>query len=223
MQRRIVNTIRLALVAGSAIGLSLGAIPAAHAANSGDPLPSDVDSSSVEEQLDPATYQGNLSVATDHGDVVVSVEAGEAALFLNRADGSLDSLSTEAAQIVEDSGISVADAEAGVLSRGEIGVLAACGIWMNAVAGPGVYWETVDGCAVAGYPGYYRGYSWATGGTYLICAQARGWNPGATWYGVGCSDTSGGGSVPWGNSLAYTKMRANAIVTVSPIGYSWRT
>lgn len=222
MQRRIMKAMRLTLIGGTAVALSIGVAPAAQATSPATTV-ADTSNQSTDGQPDPSTYEGNIIVATDKGDVVVSVKAGEAALFLDRADGSLDSLPAKAAQIVEQSGVSVEDARAGLLSDADVGILAACGIWMNSVAGPGTYWTSVDGCAVAGYPGYYRGYTWSTGGTYLICAQARGWNPGATWYGIGCSSTGGGASVPWGNSFAYTKMRANSILTVFPTGYSWIT
>ena len=223
MQRRTRKAIRLALIGGTAAALTFGILPAAQAATPIAVRPTETLSEQAEGPLDPSTYEGNLIVATDQGDIVVSVEPGEASLFLDRADGKLNSLSPKAARIVEESGVSVLDAEAGVLSEGDIGILAECGIWMNSVAGPGVYWTSAYGCAVAGYNGYQRGYNWSTGGTYLICAQGRGWNPGATWYGAGCSSTGGSALVPWGNTLAYTKMRANAIVAIFPIGYSWLT
>lgn len=185
MQRRTTRAARLALIGGIAAVAALGAVPAANAVPLAAAPAAVPSTAAVEGQLDPATYEGELIIATDQGDVVVSVEAGEGALFINRPDGRLDSLSTKAAQIVEDTGVSVADAEAGQLSQADIGILAACGVWLNAVAGPGVYWESVDGCAVAGYPGYYREYSWANGSSMLICVQARGWNPSLTWYGLG--------------------------------------
>lgn len=223
MQRRISKTLRIASIGGAILALSLGVMPAANAATQPNSASEDSRAELADGQLDPSTYEGNMIVATDEGDIVVSVKAGEASLFLDREDGSLDSLTPEAAQIVDTSGISVEEAKAGRPSEKDVGILAACGIWMNSVAGPGVYWESVDGCAVAGYPGYVRGYTWSTGGTYLICAQARGWSPGATWYGIGCSPTGGGANVPWGNSFAYTKMRANATVSIFGIGYSWLT
>ncbi|WP_401000681.1 hypothetical protein [Agromyces sp. GXQ0307] len=155
--------------------------------------------------------------------MVVSIEAGEGSLFTDRPDGRLESLPIEAAQIVEETGVRVADAESGRLSQAEDGILAACGVWLNGVAGPGIYWESVDGCAVAGYTGYKREYSWDNRSDVLICMQARGWNPSLTWYGMGCSYDGGTALVPWGNSFAYTKVKGLSVSGVTGAGYAWRT
>lgn len=174
-------------------------------------------------QLDASTFQGNMVVATEGGDVVVSVDSGEAALFLDRPDGKLTSLSEDAAAIVEATGIAASDADAGRLSTSEVGILAACGVTLNTLAGPGVYWNSVDGCAVAGYPGYKREYKWDNRSDVLICVQARGWNPGETWYGLGCSYSGGTQSVNWGNSFAYTKVKGMSVSGVTGASYNWRT
>lgn len=225
MQPRIKRAARLGLIGSLAVVAVLGAVPAANAGilHAAAAPAAQASTAPVEGQLDPATYEGALIVATDKGDVVVTVEAGEGTLFTNRADGNVDSLPAEAAEIVDNTGVSVADAESGRLSQSEMGTLASCGVWLNAVAGPGVYWETVDGCAVAGYPGYKREYSWDNKSDVLICAQGRGWNPSLTWYGLGCSYDGGTASVPWGNSFAYTKVKAMSVSGVTGAGYSWRT
>jgi hypothetical protein len=174
------------------------------------PLMSDVIntvSDGTDQQLDPATYEGILVVVTDIGEFVVKVRKGEAALFLNRPDGKFSSLSEAAKEIIRRSMAPEID----------------CGQWVRSVAGPGVYWDSIDGCAVAGYPGYVREYSWSNGSDMMVCVQGRGWNDsGAIWGSLGCSDQGATFGVHWGNSLAYTKVRGMSLSGVTGAAYSWR-
>lgn len=72
------------------------------------------------------------------------VERGEAELFIDRSDVSLQSLSPEAARVIENS----------------VQTMAACNGWIRSVARPFDFMKSQDGCAVVGYPGYVRQYVW---------------------------------------------------------------
>ncbi|CAN5178496.1 hypothetical protein BH09ACT6_BH09ACT6_12120 [soil metagenome] len=158
--------------------------------------------------LDPATYEGTMEVATPSGGVVVEVRAGEALEVAKRV--------REAAAMGE------ADKYGTLLPAG-----VSCGDRVNSVAGPATYWDSIDGCAVFGYPGYQRGYRWFNTSSVTICASGRGYNSkGASgWYSAGC--LSGGASttrmIPWGNVLAYTKMSAISISGATGGAYQWNT
>jgi hypothetical protein len=155
--------------------------------------------------LDPATYAGKLAVATPVGDVMVTVDAGEAPSMIRDIRSAAE--------------------------RGEAGsfgpVLRAgtgCGSMVRSVAGPGIYWVTVDGCAVAGYPGYKREYRWNNRSDVLMCADGRGFtSSGArTWYSASCTYDTATVSVPWGNVLAYTEMQAMSGSGATGAAFEWR-
>lgn len=197
--------------------LVLGGATAAQAASSeaNEPAPESlgqqVSVSQDETTLDPATYEGTLIVATPEGDVYVDVAAGEAALFADRTDGSLESLPEQAQELIASQPQARIDA-----ARADGG----CGNWQNAVAGPGVYWESVNGCAVIGYNGYQRTYSWSNQGNMTICVQGR--SGSNAWYTLGCAGPGGGHSdvaVPWGNVLNYTKVKGQSVSTVTTAAY----
>jgi hypothetical protein len=141
------------------------------------------------------------------GEIPVNVEAGQAQAFMNREDGTGASLSEEARAIIN-----------------KASAPHPCTDWNRSFAGPGVYWESSDGCAVVGYPGYMRYMSWENGSDMLICTQGRGWDGStARWTGMGCS--YGGNSdvqIPWGNSLAYTKAKGMSVSGVTSAVYVWR-
>lgn len=155
--------------------------------------------------IDPATFEGPLVVATDTGDITVELTPGQASAFANRTDARIESLSSEAQGIIEHQ--RVPDA---------------CGVWINAVAGPNVWWDSVDGCAVVGYPGYVRPYEWANATSITACVRARGWNPGEVWISIGCGG-GGSASIPWGNSLAYTKVSGMSLSGVTGAAYRWKS
>lgn len=158
--------------------------------------------------IDPTTFSGPLVVATDMGDIAVVVEPGEAQAFMDRADGRLESLSHRASRII-------------TRFKNSPSPLAPCGVWLNALASPFGYAESIDGCAVVGYPGYKRQYEWSNQSDVTICAQGRGWDPSVKWTSLGC----GGGKtlVPWGNSIAYTKVKAISTSGVTGAAYRWLT
>lgn len=89
--------------------------------------------------------------------------------------------------------------------------MAGCGETVRAVAGPGVWWNSVQGCAVIGYPGYSREYNWVNTSSGYICTNGRGYTASgvAGWYSTSCS--GGAHLVPWGNTLAYTQMRGMSL------------
>jgi hypothetical protein len=167
--------------------------------------------------VDPEAYAGPLVVATEAGDILVEVSPGEAAEFLDRADGRLESLSVAARRIVADAGV---DLDSGL---GVNAVDAECNVWQREVATPFVYMPSLDGCAVVGYPGYSRPYRWQNWSSVTVCVQGRGWAPGETWRSIGCSGDGGSTIVPWGNSIAYTKVKAMSVSGATGAAYNWLT
>ena len=161
---------------------------------------------SAGDVLDPATFSGAMEVATPYGNYLVDVEPGDAARV--------------AEKVREAAATGDAEAFGPPLAPG-----LSCGDRINSVAGPGTYWDSVNGCAVFGYPGYQRGYRWYNTSSVTICASGRGYNSkgAAGWYTAGC--LSGGASttrmVPWGNVLSYTKMSALSVSTVTGASYQW--
>lgn len=212
MKKTIVRACKIALATGSGMALILGSTMAANATGEAS-TPTVVPAVETEDgQLDPATYEGRLVVATEEGDIVVNVEPGEAEAFMNRDDGSVDALSPEATEIVESGKVA---------ARG-----AGCNVWIDAVGGPNIWLETVDGCAVAGYAGYTLPMSWSNRSDVNLCVQGRGWtgaNSGTkTWKSLGCGSGAADVKVPWGNSLAYTKARGMSTAVVTGAAYRWR-
>ena len=81
---------------------------------------------------------------------------------------------------------------------------------------------SVQGCAVAGYPGYQREYSWSKTSDAGLCTKGKGFNSSnaGTWYSTACS--SGNWTVPWGNVLAYTQLQGMSTAGVVGATYDWR-
>jgi len=213
MHNKLAKACKIALATGSSAALILGSTMTANAAESADFIGVAPVSNVEDAQLDPATYEGRLVVATEQGDIVVNVEAGEAQAFMDRENGSVEALSPEANEII-DGGSKMA-------ARG-----AGCNVWIDAVAGPNRWAETVDGCAVAGYAGYTLPMSWANKSDVNLCVQGRGWTGASsgtmTWKALGCGSGAADVKVPWGNSLAYTKARGTSVSVVTGAAYRWR-
>lgn len=158
--------------------------------------------------IDPTTFSGNVIVATPQGEVVTHVITGqlEQRILDIRKAAAQGDLTTYATR-----------------TRG-----VGCGIWVYSIATPGGYGQSIDGCAVAGYPGYVRSYIWSNASDVTICTKGLGWSGGsAVWVATGCLGSSGqgqsGGNVAWGNVLAYTKMAGLSVSGVTGAAYHWRT
>lgn len=172
----------------------------------------------VSGPLNPDTFAGLVLVATTEGEVLTYVEAG--------------GLQAEAAQIREGvaEGVLVPGLDVGpggaARSDGTAAAQSAqsggCGNWQQAVAGITGYAASTNGCAVFGYTGYYRPYSWSKWADASMCVQGKGWsNPTTmTWWGLGCSNNSDV-LVPWGNVLAYTQVRGYSLSGVTGAAYNW--
>lgn len=165
----------------------------------------------VEDGLDPATFEGPMIVATTQGEIVVDVSAGEALLFADRTDGDIASIPAQGRAILgEGSAAKSADAAADT-----------CSGWKMATSGAaGNYLESTQGCAVFGYEGYERPYSYQNESDYTLCVSARTGSNG--WEEMGCSGPAGGAAdvmVSWGNTLNYTKVKAASIAF--PGHYIW--
>jgi hypothetical protein len=160
--------------------------------------------------LDPNTFAGPVQIATTKGEVIVNVKAGglpEAIIKVRTAvqNGTLDPSQP--------------------LPGDPTG---SCDTWKTGTALIGGGWTTsLNGCAVVGYPGYVRPYSWANGSDVQGCVRAKGFTPNGTgggtqgWYTLGCVDSNNVG-VPWGNVLAYTQVQARSLSIATGMGYKWR-
>jgi hypothetical protein len=159
-----------------------------------------VDGGDSEEShlLNPYVYGGELTVAVQNGFVDVFAEPGQARAVIE------------------------AVREQPVLDRPGASCVKQ---WRNAVAGPGTWYTSANGCAVAGYAGYQQRYTVSNGSDFDVCAQGKGWNGGAPlWKGFGCVSApgTGGGLVAWGNVLGYMQMKAISLGSPFPGGYMWR-
>jgi hypothetical protein len=169
----------------------------------------DPDDHPVSGPIDRATYAGALSIGLSEEEVVeVWVSSGGAP------------------QAIDDA-VSLGDAADGTsISRDVAPLATVCGTWKNAVAGPGAYWTSLNGCALAGNRGYRAGYTIANVSSVSICSQGKGYNAAGTmgWYGLGCrgSGGEGGGTVPWDNVLAYTQARGMSLSGVTGASYQWK-
>lgn len=154
--------------------------------------------------LDPSTFSGPLVIAVPSGhEVVVNVKAGDAP------------------KVIAD--VQAADRAGKTQTLGKVmASMSGCGETVHSVAGPGTWWTSVQGCAVAGYNGYNRQYHWENGSDVELCTNGRGYNSShaAAWYSTGCS--GGDYSVPWGNVLAYTQMQGFSLSGVTGAAYLWR-
>ena len=90
---------------------------------------------------------------------------------------------------------------------------------VRSVAGPGTWWDSVKGCAVAGYNGYRREYHWENTSDVELCTNGNGYNSShkQAWYSTGCN--GGNPTVPWGNVLAYTQMQGFSLSGVTGASY----
>jgi len=198
---------RIAAAVAAAALISTVAVPAASAQSTGaEPTQDQV---AVSGPLDPKTFAGKVLIATSAGEVLVSVDAGElldtaATLREDVAKGELTATSIKASNVVS------AAASGG------------CSTWQNAVAGPGVSWNSTNGCAVFGYPGYKRQYSWQNQSDVSLCVMAKGWNASAAaaWYTLTCSSGTFG-QILWGNVLAYTQVRGKSLSAITGAAYRW--
>lgn len=190
-------------VAALAAGLTLAALTVVTPAMADDlvePAPPAEDAP-VSGALDPTTFEGEVFVLTPQGPVQTEVKAGE--------------LPTAAAAIREEvaAGRMTTDAEA----------LKSCLAWRNAVAGPATWWTSGNGCAIIGYVGSTWGYQWNNASDMMICARGKGFtNNGIYWPSAGCSNSGGGVTVQWGNTLAYAQMKGLSISTITAAAYNWR-
>lgn len=190
-------------VAVGTLALSAMLVPAANAETE-QATDAPITDSPVSGTLDPSTFEGPVLIATESGEYLTYVNSGE---LINTAQ----SVRNDVAKGVEPAGATT-DAAA----------RATCGTWHNAVAGPSVWWTSVDGCAVFGYPGYVRYYSWENMSDVSACVQGKGWNSSgaATWTSLGCTDNADV-AVAWGNVLAYTQVKGVSISTVTGAAYQW--
>ncbi|WP_290474030.1 hypothetical protein [Leifsonia sp. 71-9] len=203
MRRTSKFTSALAVAVLAGIGTIAGSASASATPPESEPSAIGVPGEAIDGALDPATFAGELIVAVPSGqDVVVTVEAGEAP------------------SVIEE--VQAADATGSPQSHGRVEQSrAGCGETVRSVAGMFGYTTSVQGCAVAGYPGYQRSYSWSKTSDTSVCTKGKGFNGNnATWYSTSCS--SGSWSVPWGNVLAYTQMQGMSLAGVVGATYDWR-
>lgn len=173
-----------------------------------DELSPDTQVLDADSPIDPDLFSGTVIVATPQGEVVTRVSAGqlEQRILDVRAAASNGDMTKYA------------------LKTKGVG----CGVWVYSIASPGGYAQSIDGCAVAGYPGYVRTYNWSNASDVSVCTQGRGWNgSSAVWRSMGCIGWSGqgqsSGTVQWGNVLAYTKMSGLSASGVTGAAYRWLT
>ncbi|GAA0434552.1 hypothetical protein [Leifsonia naganoensis] len=203
MRRTSKFTSALAVAVLASIGTIAGATGANAMLPESEAPTSDVPGEVRNGALDPATFEGELIVAVPSGhEVIVTVEAGEAP------------------SVIEE--VQAADATGSPQGQGRVvQSRAGCGEKVRSVAGMFGYSTSVQGCAVAGYPGYQRSYSWSKTSDTSVCTKGKGFNGNnATWFSTSCS--SGSWSVPWGNVLAYTQMQGMSLAGVVGATYDWR-
>lgn len=198
---------RSVLAATATAALVFAFAPAANAAPSTqvvatEEVPVDHPVSGV---LDPATFEGPVLIATTAGEIPITVKKGE---LLGKAKN------VRAAVARGDSVQNLSNATA----------LASCGSWHNAVALPTSYATSANGCAVAGYSGYTRPYSWSNQSDVTACVRGKGYK-GSTviWQGLGACNSANDVRVPWGNVLAYTQTSGRSLSGVTGAAYRWFT
>jgi hypothetical protein len=86
----------------------------------------------------------------------------------------------------------------------------------SAYAPPGGAWGVPSQASVAiiGSSGFSKGYTWKVEGNVPTTVGAQAWgfdNSGqGRWYNIGVSSKGGSASVPWGNVLAYPRIRVQS-------------
>lgn len=202
------RTTKFASAVAAAILVGIGVIAGAPAANATlsarNPAPQEAPSGTIDGPLDPTSFEGELIVAVPSGrEIIVHVEKGEAPELIEQVR------SEDAAGISPTRG-RILQARAG------------CGEKVRSVAGQFGWMTSVQGCAVAGCPGYQREYAWSKTSDTGLCTKGKGFNSTntATWYSTACS--GGNWSVPWGNVLAYTQMQGLSTAGVVGATYDWR-
>ncbi len=153
--------------------------------------------------LDPATFAGNVLIATPSGDVAVTVRAGQ-------LKAKAASVRAAVARGLQPSALST------------FSTTGTCSEWHQAVAGPDSWWVSSDGCAVFGYVGYERPYSWINESDVEACVAGKGFDSSGSqiWGSMGCQDASDV-YVPWGNVLAYTQTEGLSLSSVTGAAYQW--
>lgn len=190
----------LAVVAIAGLA-ALGTTGAAYAPNHDEP--------EVSGPIDLDTFEGPLTVELDGQLVEINVEYGQ-------AEETVAALRAGEASAVQSA-----------RSGSVVAPLAVCvETWKNAVAGPGTYWTSANGCSIWGSVGFKKGYDVYNASDVNICSQGKGFNSAGTqgWYGFGCvgSGSTGGGTVAWGNVAANSQVRAQSGSLVTGAAYQWR-
>jgi hypothetical protein len=161
---------------------------------------------STDGVLNPATYAGRMVVATPLGDVVVTVAAGQA---------------TEVAHSIQ---AGVANGNTATLNA-LVSPDTSCSTWIYDVATPFAYAASPNECAVFGYAGYTRQYTYANNSDITISFKGQGYTstPAQHWYAT-CTVDGGDGcyhSVPWGNVLGTTRVEGEALSDGTGGAYAW--
>lgn len=163
----------------------------------------------VSGPIDLDTFEGPLTIEVDGQLVEIDVEYGQAEETV-AAIRAGDLPATQSAR-----------------SGAVVAPMAICvDTWKNAVAGPGTYWTSANGCSIWGSNGFKKGYEVSNRSDVNLCAQGKGFNSAGTqsWYGFGCASGGSniGGSVSWGNVVANSQTRAQSMSLVTGAAYQWK-